>query len=741
MNLHEMKVSELIDRAYYASLRERWDEALDLARVAIEKEPENFLAYKRLGMALWNVDQKDDAIASMKKSIELKPEFASAYYNLACFYAQNGIKSEMLHNLKRAIELDDYTDYRKMATDDRDFDSYCDDEEFENITEGEKKQAYALQKIFDSGDFDAISHTLLQVGKEIPLEAVDWVDEDIGANIGELLENHASELSAEALLHVFKTVVNNHRIDELDGFSDLMDALQSRIAGDFDALLVEEWKNRYTCTDACHLCGIDYALIDKIGDINIEEGVKVVIWGLNSHGKDAVQDYKDISSFLLETLPESHDLRKELVETIDTLLHGKLYKDEDFEIRQHRVRMALPPPSLNVEHSSDDWWAREKAELAHFHPTLVVRAAAHMSIQESHPEIVELARESLPRLCEFVNDASLPVDTRIDALEVVKKLGDDSTAALLVPALSDRSIPLLQRIGEFLHDCNIVPAKETKVAVDYLIGIFKDLTDPYEIHDLVCALRYFQDDRVVDILIKVLENTREAVRREALYGLGIQKATGAIPLIVKQLRDGSDQCVTAAAVALDAIGGEAQKELENEDNYSCVLKKARTSPRWAIKALNYFKLPRVNDDLIELFLTTPENEAFEHLARGMSQWGQGKSIPELLSMGVDRYRGSECAGRYYVQVFRSVARKNDDGPAADILKGIKGIISETNSKNIEEFANSLAYDAKYCKIEDPSDKEREAETNYSKAFIAEMKQVSPEAEYLARAMFQQVPTQ
>ncbi len=736
MDLYKIKVSELIDRAYYASLRERWDEALELARVAIEKEPENFLAYKRLGMALWYVDQKDDAIASMKKSIELKPEFASAYYNLACFYAQSDMKEEMLHNLKRAIELDDYTDYRKMATDDRDFDSFCDDEDFENITEGEKKQAYALQKIFDSGDFDAISHALLQVGKEIPLEAVDWEEENIGANIGELLENHASELSADALLHVFKTVVNHHRIDELDGFSDLMDALQSRIAGDFDALLVNEWKNRYTFTDAGHLCSIDYALMDKLGDISIEEGVKVVIWGLNSHGKDAVQDYRDISSFLLETLPESHDLRKELVETIDTLLHGKLYKDEDFEIRQKRVRMALPPPSLNVEHSSEDWWAREKAELAHFHPTLVIRAAAHMSIQESHPEIVELARERLPRLCEFVNDASLPVDTRINAIEVIKNLDDERSVALLVPALGDRSIHLLERIGRVLHDFNIMPAKETKATVDYLTGIYKDLTDSDEIHDLICTLCWFRDDRVVDILVNALDANLEAVRREAIYGLGIQKAAGAISLILNQLREGSDQCVTAAARALDAIGGEAQKELENEDNYEHVLECARKSPRWATSALNYFKLPRVNDDLIELFLTTPENEAFKHLAQGLSQWGNEKSIPELLSMGVDRYRGRQCSGRYYIQVFRSVARKNGDGPDPKILEKTREILSGSKQKDIAEFARDLAYDAEYCKLEGPSDPEKKAEEKYSEAFISNMKQVSPEAENLARVMFQ-----
>ncbi len=735
MDIEKMQVHELIDRALYASLRKRWDEALEFARAALEKEPENYLAHKRLGIALWYLERQEEAITSLNRSVELNPEFASAYYNLACFYAQSGEKKDMLENLSKAIELDRYTDYREMADEDGDFDPFRDDEDFTALVESERKQGTALQEIFDTGDFEAISSALLKVGNEIPLEAVDWKERRKGANIVKLLENEAEKISREALEHLFKTVLNNPLINDLYGFWELLKALQGKMGKEFDVFLIEEWKNRYAYTDPGHLTRIDQALLQKMGELPAETSVKAVIRGLKSHGKDAVKDFQYLSSSLFEKLPEASSERTELTDIIDTCLHGDLYKDEAPDTRERRVRLALPAPNLDVSGDPDDDWAREKAALAHFHPDLVINAASQMAIQSNHPEIVELARESVPKLCGFAVDEGLPVNTRIDAIKLIESLGDDSVAPLLAPALRDRSFRLLEALGELLHRFNRAPV-EAKAAVDYLIAAaeeHKDNSD--ELYHIVSAIRWFPDERAAGVLVSQLSNSREAVRREALKGLGIQKAVSAIPDMVKQLQEGEEQCVTAAARALAAMGGEAGKELEDEDNYNSVLKEAERSPRWAIEALNYFALERVNDDLLRLFKTTDEFEAFEHLARGLAERAREEIIPELVGLGLDRYKGGDRAGRDYLTILRSIARAHPLGPDEGMMKKVKEILSRGNKEDILEFAESMKDDARYADMKDPSKEEEEAERKYREAFIGFMKPAGSEAEALAEAMF------
>jgi hypothetical protein len=359
-----------------------------------------------------------------------------------------------------------------------------------------------------------------------------------------------------------------------------------------------------------------------------------------------------------------------------------------------------------------------------------------MAIQRNSPEIVKLAGESVPKLCGFVLDQSLPVDIRIDAVGVIEKLGDSRSAALLVPALSEeRSPKLLEGIGKVLHQFNIFP-DEAKTAVDYLAeALHEQKKGSYELYDYIVAIGWFQDQRVADILVSQLDDTLEANRREALKGLGVRKGVTAIPEIVKQLREGSSQCVSAAAAALYAIGPEGQKELGNEENYQYVLKKAEQSPRYAIKALNYFTLDRVNDDLLRFFKTTGEYEAIEPLARGLAERGREEIIPELVSLGLDRYKGGERSGRFYIMIFRSIARTHSEGPDAGILNEVKEILSRGEKDDILEFARDLERDAKYAELHEPAGKEEVSEQKYAELFVASMKDRGPEAEFLARAMF------
>lgn len=53
-----MNTNELIDRSLFYSLRKQWNKALDFAEQALTKDPESFLAHKRLSLCLWYTDKK-----------------------------------------------------------------------------------------------------------------------------------------------------------------------------------------------------------------------------------------------------------------------------------------------------------------------------------------------------------------------------------------------------------------------------------------------------------------------------------------------------------------------------------------------------------------------------------------------------------------------------------------------------------------------------------------------------------
>ncbi len=733
-NMKSMTINELLERALYSSYRKQWSKALEYARGAIDKEPNNFLAYKRLGLALWYSDKKDEAIDAMKKSIELQPEFASAYYNLACFYAIDNMKTEMLFHLKKSIELDKYTNYREMAENDEDFDRFIEDDDFLEIVKANKKKSKKLHEVFASEDYNAISDAILQIEKEIPLEAIEWDYSPDGDSITDLLEDKADKIKSEALLYLFKIVTINTSIEDFEGFSILMNVLRSKIKEDFDDLIIETWKGRYEYTDSGHLSDIDRQILESLKGLPVERCAEVVLWGLKSHGKDAIQDHEDLCALLLHKLPESHKHRTELVDIIDNYLHGDIYKEEDFKTRQKRIRIALSPPPVEVPSNSNDRWAYEKAAIIHFHPANVVRAASHMAIQKD-PEIVELVKQNLPRICGFVTDSSLPVDLRVTSVTgVIERVGDKESVASLGPALLDKSVGLIEAVGRLMYNFNILP-EETKFAVDYLSETAKkENIDDYDLYDLIRALLWLKDERVTKVLLSALNNKTEAVRREAIRGLGIQKASSAIPQIVLQLREGSPQCVSAAAEAFDAIGGKALTELTNKNNYELVLKMAKKNPRWAIKALNYFQLEQVHDDLIELFKTTNEREAFRHLAKGIANWCKEESIPQLVLLGLDRYKAESIGARNFIVVFRAIAR-NHTYPDKQIIEEVKNILSNSPTEDIVAFADDLKSDSRYADIIKPSKAEKESEEKYTKTYMVALKTIRPEAEELARIMF------
>lgn len=690
------------------------------------------MAYKRLSLALWYLDDKEEAVEAIKKSIALKPDFASAHYNLACFYAKMEQKEDMLTSLQQAIELDEYSNYREMASNDDDFEAYDIDDDFLAIVESENTHQNKQEELMASEDGEAISAWILLLEKEIPAEAVEWDSYDNG--VSELIEEKIDIISTEALVYLFQLVMVNVDIEDFNELYKLVSTLEQR-GVELEDLLIENWQARYENTDPGHLGGIDYQILELLKKVPVDKLVKLVLWGLKSHGPDALRDYEGVCAPLLQQLPARHELYAELVEVLDTYLHQETYKDEPIESRKKRISIALAPPPVEVPKDDTSRWATEKAGINHFHPQNVITAACHLAIQ-SDPEAIALVKKELPKICDFVINPNLPIDLRVDAVKsIIKEIGTEEQLQSISPALKDKSYALIEAIGEVMAPLNMIPA-EAKEAVTFLIQESqKEGLDDYDLHDIVKALSWLQDERVVDALIECLSNGKEAVRRESLYALGIQKASKAIPQIVHQLKEGSGQCVTAAAKALDQIGGEAHKALEDKETYEIVVERAKKSPRWATKALNYIRVPQVVEDQLELLGATHENESYMPLSEGIAKWAIQESLPKLLFYGFDEYINRNISGRNFFMMFNAIARKHGDLPNEEIIDEVVKIIKNSAEEDVIELTEMIESDKKYADKTYPTKEDLLREVKFTQSYQEAVQKISPAAEKLVKVMF------
>jgi hypothetical protein len=82
-----------------------WRNSESLFIHAIQVNPNNYMAYHHLGMALTNQGKLDQALAMYKKSIEVDPSYPHAYNNLGIVYARQRKFNEAVENMKIAIRL------------------------------------------------------------------------------------------------------------------------------------------------------------------------------------------------------------------------------------------------------------------------------------------------------------------------------------------------------------------------------------------------------------------------------------------------------------------------------------------------------------------------------------------------------------------------------------------------------------------------------------------------------------
>ena len=82
------------------------DKAIRTYCDGITLDPDNFMAYAKAGLALWEKDYVEESIVSFHKSIQLNPNFDISQNNLGVVYLDGmGNPKEALGYFKNAIKL------------------------------------------------------------------------------------------------------------------------------------------------------------------------------------------------------------------------------------------------------------------------------------------------------------------------------------------------------------------------------------------------------------------------------------------------------------------------------------------------------------------------------------------------------------------------------------------------------------------------------------------------------------
>jgi|YNPNPStandDraft_1061719.scaffolds.fasta_scaffold17831_2 tetratricopeptide (TPR) repeat protein len=117
------QIPEVLDLEWeiYA-LEKDWMKALDVARVQIQKNPENVNGWIHQAYALRRVDGGglEKARESLSRVVKLFPEEPIIPYNLACYAAQLGLYDEALDWFRCACERGDANELKKMGLADPD---------------------------------------------------------------------------------------------------------------------------------------------------------------------------------------------------------------------------------------------------------------------------------------------------------------------------------------------------------------------------------------------------------------------------------------------------------------------------------------------------------------------------------------------------------------------------------------------------------------------------------------------
>jgi len=80
----------LAGRAAVYERRRQWEQAYDLLKQWVEKDPDNAAAHQRLGIALFRLQKVSEAIEEFGKARQIKPDVAHPYVTLGLLFSQQG---------------------------------------------------------------------------------------------------------------------------------------------------------------------------------------------------------------------------------------------------------------------------------------------------------------------------------------------------------------------------------------------------------------------------------------------------------------------------------------------------------------------------------------------------------------------------------------------------------------------------------------------------------------------------
>jgi tetratricopeptide (TPR) repeat protein len=109
------------------------EEAKELYKKVIRKEPRHFQALNNLGVVYLKLKTYKWAIVRFNDAIDVKHDYVDAHYNLACLYAQKNDRQQSLFYLKNAVHLN--PEVRQWAAQDDDLKNLADLPEFNKIVQ------------------------------------------------------------------------------------------------------------------------------------------------------------------------------------------------------------------------------------------------------------------------------------------------------------------------------------------------------------------------------------------------------------------------------------------------------------------------------------------------------------------------------------------------------------------------------------------------------------------------------
>ena len=113
------------------------EKARSLFQEAVQIDPTYSQGHVGIGITYYQRDRYDEALDAYKKAVEVNPSNPDAYYNMACIYAIQGEKEKALNFLRIAL-LNGYVNLETIEEDaNGDFKNLADDPDFKKLKTGQ----------------------------------------------------------------------------------------------------------------------------------------------------------------------------------------------------------------------------------------------------------------------------------------------------------------------------------------------------------------------------------------------------------------------------------------------------------------------------------------------------------------------------------------------------------------------------------------------------------------------------